>query len=167
MKTHCTLALLAAGVMLAGCASNDNHLVLGAVGPSAPMSATVPSNNGTLVVYSAYKRNADFNSRDPLAQEYSDYRIFTADDKALRDVHNNSGTIDQGPLAVELAPGNYRVVARANGYGYVTVPVVIEAKQTTVLHLDGGAWPDNSSSDPANAVRLPDGHIIGWKAAGN
>jgi hypothetical protein len=167
MKTHYTLALLAAGVLLSGCASDNNRLVLGPVGPTTPLPATSPSSNGTLVVYSAYKRNADFNSRDPYRQEYSDYRIFTADDKALRAVHNNSGTSDEGPLTVDLAPGNYRVVARANGYGYVTVPVVIKAKQKTVLHLEGGAWPDESSFDPANAVRLPDGHIIGWKAAAN
>ena len=127
----------------------------------------MPSSNGTLVVYSAYKRNADFNSRDPYRQEYSDYKILTADGKLFRNVHNNSGTIFEDALTVELAPGDYRVVARSNGFGYVTVPVVIEAKQNTVLRLDGSPWPDGSTSDPANAVRLPDGHIIGWKAAAN
>jgi len=159
--------LIAAGALLSGCATNNNELILAPVGPSASQSAPMPSSNGTLVVYSAYKRNADFNSRDPYRQEYSDYKILTADGQLFRKVHNNSGSISEDALTVELAPGNYRVVARSNGYGYVTVPVVIKAKQNTVLRLDGSPWPDETASDPANAVRLPDGHIIGWKAVAN
>ena len=62
----------------------------------------------------------------------------------------------------------YRVVAQANGYGRVTIPVVIEAHQTTVLHLEGGgSWPSEAEFNQTNAVRLPDGQIIGWKSASN
>ena len=59
-------------------------------------------------------------------------------------------------------PGEYHVIARANGYGYVTVPVIIEARRSTVLHLEGdGSWPDESMFNQTNAVRLPDGQIVG------
>jgi len=64
-----------------------------------------------------------------------------------------------------LQPGKYEVVARANGYGEVTVPVVVEAQRTTVLHLEGGApWHPRPAFDPDNSVSLPDGRVIGWKA---
>jgi hypothetical protein len=51
---------------------------------------------------------------------------------------------------------------------YVDVPKVIAAGQTTILHLEGGGfWPDESAFNKTNAVRLPDGLVIGWKAATN
>ena len=127
------------------------------------------STNGTLVVYSAFKRNADFGSRDPNSPEYSDYKIFTTDGKLLKKVHNNSGTILQDAVPVELSTGKYHVMAHANGYGrYVVVPIVIAAGQTTILHLEGGGfWPNESVFNQTNAVRLPDGVVIGWKAATN
>jgi hypothetical protein len=122
--------------------------------------------NGTLVVYSAFRRNADFNALDPNRPEYSDYKIFDTDGKLLQRVHNNSGTILQDAVPVELSPGKYNVVARANGYGYVTIPVMIVAQQDTILHLEGGGfWPNESAFNQTNAVRLPDGQIVGWKAA--
>jgi hypothetical protein len=51
---------------------------------------------------------------------------------------NDNGTSWEGPAEVQLPPGKYRVVARANGYGTVTVPVTVAAKQTTTVHLEGG-----------------------------
>ena len=167
MKTYFALLLVVAGLAASGCASNRNELTLDAVGPSArPMEGNSPL--GILVVYSAFKRNADFNSPDPNRQEYSDYRILTADGHLLRRIHNNSGTIFQDVVSVSLAPGKYQVAARANGYGYVIVPVLIEAQHSTVLHLEGGSpWPDTSVFNPTNSVRLPDGQIVGWRAASN
>jgi hypothetical protein len=48
----------------------------------------------------------------------------------------------------------------------VTVPIIIVAQQNTILHLEGGgSWPDESAFNQTNAVRLPDGIIVGWKAA--
>ena len=120
------------------------------------------------MVYSAYEVNADFNSRDPYRPEYSDYRIFTPDGKLLRRVHNNSESILQDPVSVELPPGKYQVIARANGYGPVTVPVMIAARENTILHLEGGgSWSKEAEFNQTNAVRLPDGQIIGWRAATN
>jgi hypothetical protein len=166
MKVFFTLIVMIAGVFLAGCATEKSGPVLDTVGPPMSQSPAVGSTNGTLVVYSAYEINADFNARDPNRPEYSDYTIFTTDGKLLRKVHNNSGTILQDAVPVELPPGEYKVIALANGYGFVTVPVRIEPHQNTILHLEGGGfWPDESVFNQTNAVRLPDGLIIGWKAA--
>lgn len=167
MKTLFTLIAITTGALLSGCASS-NGLALDTVGPPMfqPATTSSTSTNGTLVVYSAFRRNADFNSRDPYRPEYSDYKIFTTDEKLLQRVHNNSGTILQDPVSVELPPGKYHVFARANGYGYVTVPVIIEAEQSTVLHLEGGgSWPDKSALFQTNTVLLPDGRVVGWRAA--
>ena len=141
-------------------------MVLDPVGPAPVQSLAGNSTKGALLVYSAYEVNADFNARDPRRPEYSDYRIYTADGNLQSRVHNGSGTILQRPQRVELPAGTYRVAAQANGYGLVTVPVVIEAGRDTVLHLEGGAsWPAHSGFNRTNAVRLPDGEIVGWKAA--
>lgn len=155
-----------AGIFLSGCATGNGGLALDTVGPGLAQTAPAHSTTGTLVVYSAYDVNADFNSRDSYRPEYSGYRIFAADGKMWQQVHNDPGTILQKPAAVELPTGKYLVVARANGYGRLTIPIIIEANQATVLHLEGGgAWPDKSLFNQTNAVRLPDGRIVGWRAA--
>jgi hypothetical protein len=166
-KIFFTFIVTAAGALLSGCATG-NGLAFDTVGPSLPQPAAANSTDGILMVYSAYEATADYNSRNPDLPEYSDYKIFPADGKPLQRVHNDSGTILQDPVSVELPPGKYQVIARANGYGTVTVPVMIETQQSTVLHLEGGGfWPDESAFNQTNAVRLPDGLIIGWKAAAN
>jgi hypothetical protein len=169
MKFIYTLMFITAAALLSGCVTGRNSLVLDAVGPawSQPAEASPPLTNGTLVVYSAYRISADFDESDPRRPEYSDYKIFTTDGKLLRKVHNKSGTILQDVVKVELSPGKYNVVARANGYGYVTVPVMIAPQQSTILHLEGDSWSDQSVFNQTNAVRLPDGLIVGWKAAPN
>jgi hypothetical protein len=165
MRTFLSFNIVAAGVLLAGCSTGRSGITLDTVGPVPVQPAAISSTNGTLVVYSAYEVNADFNSRDPYRPEYSDYRILTTDGKPLQKVHNNSGTILQDPVPVELPAGKYCVIARANGYGHVTVPIIIEARQSTILHLEGGvSWPDKSILGQTNAVRLPDGQIVGWRA---
>jgi hypothetical protein len=164
-KTFFTFIVTTAGALLTGCATG-NGPALDTVGPSLPQPVSATSTDGILVVYSAYEANADFNSRNPDLPEYSDYRILTTDGKPLQRVRNNSETILQDPVSVELPPGKYQVIARANGYGNVTVPVMIEARQSTVLHLEGGDfWSGESACNQTNAVRLPDGQIIGWKAS--
>jgi len=170
MKTIFTLSIITAVALFSGCATGENGLALATVGPpsSQPMAASSNQGSlkGTLVVYSAYKVNADFNARDPNRPEYSDYEIFTTDGKLLQRVHNNSGTILQDAASVELPPGKYNVVARVNGHGYVTVPIMIAAQHNTVLHLeDGGFTPDESVSSQSSPVRLPDGQVIGWEIA--
>jgi hypothetical protein len=166
MKYYFGLILIVAGLFSSGCTTEINGLALDPVGPSPDQPHTTTSTNGILVVYSAFKRNADFDSRASNSPEYSDYKILTTDGRLLRKVHNNSGTILQEVVPVELSPGEYHVMAHANGYArYVVIPVIIKSRQTSVVHLEGnGFWPETSSFNKTNAVRLPDGVIIGWKA---
>ena len=166
MKLNVISVVGGMGLLLAGCTTSQQGMVLDNAGPAPASSVNASATGGILVVYSAYEANADFNSRDHYRPEYSDYRILTADGKLQQRVHNNGGTMLQRPKWVELPPGQYRVAALANGYGLVTVPVVIEAGQNTVLHLEGNfKWPNQGAPNEANAVRLPDGQIVGWKSA--
>ena len=80
-------------------------------------------------------------------------------------VDGDNGTRLAGPQKVELPVGAYCVIARANGYGVVTVPVIIQADQVTTVHLEGSpAWQNGSQLSQSNPVRLPDGEIAGWRA---
>jgi hypothetical protein len=117
-----------------------------------------------LVVFSAYDQGAHFNDL-PYRRVHSDYSIFTRDGKLLKTVHNDNGSAVGGPKEVLLPAGWYQVIARANGYGAVTVPIVIGTNQTTMVHLEGGdPWGRTAPSEQANPVRLPDGEIVGWRA---
>ncbi len=166
MRIYSGLMLVVAGTLLSGCATGKYETICDTVGPSPRRPTAEISTNGFLVVYSAYEVNASFDNRDPRSPAYSDYRILTADGKLLQRVHNNSGTILQEPEAVELPPGKYQVIAPANGYGQIKIPVSVEARRITILHLEGdGFWPDESALNRTNAVRLPDGVVIGWKAS--
>lgn len=98
-------------------------------------------------------------------QAHASYKILSEDGKLLQKVRNDPGNMAGGPTGVQLAAGSYHVVARANGYGLVTVPVVILGGKVTVVHLEsGGSWPDRSQMIQVGAVRLPDGRVIGWRA---
>jgi hypothetical protein len=90
------------------------------VGP--PVSHSTAGSASALVVFSAYDQGAHFNDL-PYRRVHSDYRILTTDGKLLQNVHNDNGRSAGGPKEVLLPAGQYQVVARANGYGAVTVPV--------------------------------------------
>jgi hypothetical protein len=166
MKSALLFCIIAIGALLSGCVSERDRLVLDPVGPHAPQTSSVSSPNGTLVVYSAYDVGANVNARDPYRPVHSDYKIFSLDGNLLRAVQNDSGTILQEPVPVELLAGKYRVVANANGYGQVTIPVFIKAQQTTVLHLEGGdSWSNQAKFNQTDGVRLPDGQVVGWRIA--
>jgi hypothetical protein len=163
MKPLIAATFLVAAAWLAGCASQPNGLVLDPIGPPDSHSAAAGSN-GTLVVFSAFDPHADFNDL-PYLRHYTDYEITCQDGKLVQTVHNASSTSLEGPKRVQLPVGTYCVVARANGYGVVTVPVSIRADQVTTVHLEGSpAWPDGRELAKSNPVRLPDGEIAGWRA---
>jgi hypothetical protein len=165
MKTISILSGLTAGMLLlVGCSSPRTALVLDPVGPAPVQTSPQRAGNGVLVVFSAYEAGPNFANRDPYRPACSDYKILSETGALLRAVHNDSGTILQQPAAVPLPAGQYQVLARANGYGTVTVPVVIEAQRSTVLHLEGGSWPRRASLNRTNFVRLPDGQVIGWRS---
>lgn len=147
---------------ICGCVHSPSGLVLNPVGPP-PGDTPETGTLGGLLVYSAFDPAADFNS-SPYRHRYTDYKIYNTDGTQLvRKVRNDSGKLVEGPVRVELAAGSYRVVARANGYGTVTVPVVLKVGQTTLVHLEGSHWwPRDSAIFDANPVRLPGGQIVGW-----
>jgi len=165
-KTRIIFAVSGTAALLAGCVISEKEMVLAPVGP-APTAPPIPgTTNGVLKVYSAFQTSAAFNQRDPYRREFSDYRIFFPAGKLLQVVHNDSGMKAGSPVLAELPAGNYRVVARANGYGTVIIPVLIEPGRVTTIHLEGGSWPEESAFEKTNAVRLPDGQFVGWRAAG-
>ena len=126
-----------AAALVAGCATNPAETVLAPVGPDAIQYATEGTGAGSLMVYSAYDVNPGFNSRDNYRQIYTDYTLLTGGGRTVEQVHNNSGTLLQKPVRVRLPAGQYRVAARANGTGEVTVPVIIAAGQLTTVRLQG------------------------------
>jgi hypothetical protein len=138
--------------------------VFDSVGPS-PEITPIAGSHSAVLVFSAFETSLRLSDVDPDGKRCTDYKVFSDDGNLVRTVHNDSETMLEGPVLVELPAGNYRVVARANGYGSVTVPVVIMTKRTTTVHLEGGAsWPDQAALMHSNPVRLPDGQIIGWRA---
>jgi hypothetical protein len=152
-----------AAALLAGCAFAGNQVVLAPVGPP-PLESKATGSNGSLVVFSAFDPNAHFNSL-PYRMFYTDYRVFSEDGRLLQKVKNDNGASSEGPKTVTLPAGSYRVIARASGYGTVTVPVIIASSRTTTVHLEGdGAWKNEAAMAHANPVRLPDGRIAGWRA---
>jgi hypothetical protein len=162
MKTRWGLVPLLSVVLFAGCASTRNSLVLAPVGP-APAITAGSALAGTLVVFSAFERNAPLPPSPDYRKRYSNYSILGADGRLIQQVSNDTGAAVGMPVEVKLAPGAYRVVAPANGYGVVTVPVVIAANRTTTVHLEGGTIRSVDLAGAA-AVRLPDGQVVGWRA---
>ena len=126
-----------AAALMAGCATNPAETVLAPVSPDAGQPAAEGTGTGSLIVYSAYDVNPDFNARDNYGQIYTDYTILTDAGRKLEQVRNNSGTLWQKPVRVSLPAGQYRVAAHANGSGEVTVPVIIAAGQLTTVRLQG------------------------------
>jgi hypothetical protein len=164
MKTSCTFIILSAATLLTSCASGQRGLTLNPVGPPS-VQASTPSDNGTLMVFSAFQVTAVSQGDYEHRRHYSDYKIFSEKSKLLQVVHNDSNTVLREAARVTLSPGMYRVVAQANGYGLVTVPVVIERGQVTTVHLEGGgSWENEVTRNQTDLVRLPDGRIVGWRA---
>lgn len=164
MKILSICAASAFVLALTGCVSERDHLVLAQVGP---VRASVPdkSSEGFLKVYSAYDAGAHFYSRNYDGREFSDYSIFDATGQLIRKVQNSTDSILEAPATISLPPGQYKVIARANGYGNVTVPVVIKRDQQTVLHLEGGGTASEfAGTAPNETVCLPDGRIVGYRS---
>jgi len=148
---------------IGGCASPKSRLVLEPVGPP-PYAQEVPGNKGSLIVYSALEATFDSDAIQ-YRDRHTPYRVMSADGmRLLKVIPNDDGRLLGSPERVELPIGKYRILARANGYGDVAVPILIKAHQTTVLHLEGGFWwPMGSAIRESDPVRLPRGEIVGWR----
>jgi hypothetical protein len=143
MKLLVAASLLVAATLLPGCASQHHGLVLDSIGPPNPQSAGAGSN-GTLVVFSAFDSHAHFNDL-PYSRNYTDYKITYQSGKLVQAVRNANSASLAGPKRVQLPVGTYCVVAQPNGYGVVTVPVMIRADKITAVHLEGSpSWQNLS-----------------------
>ncbi len=132
MSTLTTLTCTVALGCLAACAYAPT-VIHEPVRPQRPQLAR-RRTDGDLVVYSAPRVSWYAQAEYPA---YTDYTIYTSDDKVLQKVDNSTGSFKGYPARVTLQPGEYRVKALAAGGGYTIVPVIIEAGETTVVSLDG------------------------------
>jgi len=164
MKQMNCLSLTGLIVLASGCAFNRQAVIQTAVGPP-PLAVASRAPEGGLAVYSA--RDIGTPGAPEGVSYHSGYRIYALDGKELRYVDNRVHTSGGDPATVSLPPGRYKVVARAANDGIVTVPAVIEAGKTTIVHLDGSELPRGRETSASDFVRLPDGLIIGWRAKEN
>jgi hypothetical protein len=151
-----------APLLFSGCAFRESGLVLDPIGPPAgpPIGG---GSTGSLRVFTAFDPAPDFNSL-PYRRRYSSYTILASDGHVVQTVANRNVQRESVETVV-LPAGKYRVLARANGYGPITVPVVIEANRETTVHLEGSfSWPNPVALAQSNPVRLPHGEIAGWRA---
>lgn len=147
-------------LLMAGCQTSRVPLALNPVGP-APGTVADEKADGFLVVYSAFDAHVSEYNR----QVHKDYKIYSNDEALLQKVHNDTGGMTGGVATVRLPAGSYRVEAPANGYGTVSVPVVIRGGKTTTVSLaSGGSWPNRQEMIRLGAVQLPDGRVAGWSA---
>ena len=136
-----------------GCATQP--VVLNPVGP-AQNRPSPPGSRGYLRVYSATE--TDQIGEGTYYYPHTGYRIYDGDGRLVKFVPNHIGNMDESAALVSLPAGQYRVKAQSDIYGWVTVPVVVEAGEITSVHLQS-TWPG-----PVHAlVRLPDGRPVGWK----
>jgi hypothetical protein len=148
---------LTAVVVMAGCATRAPLLVQNPVGPRPSFPAR---RTGDLVVYSATYTPTVEEGEYPV---HTNYIIATPDDKVLERVSNRAGPFEAYPATVALPSGEYHVRAQYDRGGFVVVPVVIVPGKTTIVDLNGGALPPGIDA-AKDMVRLPDGHVVGWRA---
>src|SRR5258706_9838587 len=149
MKPALCYSTIGMAILLSACATSRERTVLAPVGPT-PFEHARNSPEGALIVYSAV--DAGSTSDSDAYPHHSGYRIFFDDGKQLKYVNNWVATFSEDPATVGLAPGGYKVSARAMRFGTVTVPVVIEAGKTTAVHLDGSEISKGRRTAASNFV---------------
>jgi hypothetical protein len=180
MRHAHSLALAAATVWLAGCASGPRvATMVDPVGP-APSLADTGSGEGLLLVYSAQRPAFVDVGRDGYAlgntpdrgdtryeAAHTGYTVYSKTGEVIRQVPNATDRDDGTPSIVGLPSGTYRVEAKAincNGSRItVVMPVVIRAGQMTEAHLEEGWHP--MAPDNTQLAKLPCGRVIGWRAS--
>jgi len=89
------------------------------------------SGAGALLVYTATRVSGYTLNELPVHMNYQLY----SPDGSVREIENRGGAFGQAPVALLLAPGDYRVQGLAPGAGDVTVTARIEAGRRTVVDL--------------------------------
>ena len=167
---------------MVGCASAPRLVVQELVGPCYRVSPPTQTE-GSLLVYSARRSanvdinqeeffwNNDFGKNEFMYEPaHTDYTIYGPDGKVVAHVRNAGSRNVEIPTPVSLPTGTYTVEAEAERRGTLTmtvlIPVVIEAGQTTTIHLEPNWERSAAPAEPGNVVRLSDGRIIGCRADG-
>jgi hypothetical protein len=154
---------LVACLLLDGCASNRQGLVLEPIGPVSGGRAGLfaDGGDGYLRVHSATRQvndgGIDYYPHTP-------YTVYSQEGRHVKGVQNHVGSDDQRPMTVPLPPGRYVVYALAEGWGRVTVPVTIVAGRLTVVFLAGKGLPEAPELPKAEVIWLPDGRAAGRRA---
>lgn len=144
--------------VLTGCSTTP--VVLDPVGPPPP-GATAPLHQGYLKVFTTTEARKD---GEDTYYPHSGYHIYTASGVRWKYVPNRIDVTDESPMVVVIPVGNYKVVARADGYGRITVPIVINGGMLTEVNLETWNRRKTSVSNEAAVVQLPNGYAVGWRA---
>lgn len=155
-------ALLGA-VWLAGCSAPPpaTRVVLEPIGPR--LVGPSRGREGFLRVYSA---TTDEQSGQIPYKVHTPYWVYTEGGRKLRSIPNHVGVADQTPMTIRLPPGRYQVLARADGWGLVTAPVVVAAGMLTEVHLTYAGMEVPAGVAESELVRLPTGRVAGFRARG-
>jgi hypothetical protein len=147
--------------LLAGCALTP--VALDPVGPAPDNTkqlAYVPTGSGWLRLYTATRTVSEGDAT--YYYPHSGYRIYTESGKLLEFVPNHIDSMDESATLLKIPAGNYKVLARSEPYNLVIVPVVIQAGNTTEVHL-GAHWKAPINAPTNEIVYFPDGRPVGWK----
>ncbi|MCW5890063.1 MAG: hypothetical protein KIT14_05870 [bacterium] len=136
------------------------------VGPAPDEVAAAQAHTGMLVVYSSREVTESPTRVDPDVAVHTPYEVRSQDGIFERRVVNSDGLRTE-PDQVLLPPGRYRVIASAQEYGTVTVPVDVVAGRTTTVHLDANDYVAARRIPDSARVRLGDGQIVGWVDTGS
>ncbi len=146
-------------LLLVGCSTQRALVLNQTVGPNEVAGGFV--SRGYLEVFSATQ---EYNDAWIFYYPHTSYDILSADGRFLKTVPNHMGKDDEAPMRVVLPAGKYRVVARAEGYGLVNVPVIIYGGKKTALYLQRNAMAEAAGKADRDLVRLPGGYVVGWRA---
>jgi hypothetical protein len=164
MKNICYyLILLFVLVSLSACSSTSTKQPLATqpVGP-APGRQASTLKHGYLVVYSGLARFGTYN--ESRWDRHSGYNIYSEEGKRIQWVPNYSHNAPEVPDRVDLPVGSYNAHVLSRRGRTLTIPVVIKEGQTTFVFMDGVTQSPALQEHQADAVKLPDGEIIGWSA---
>lgn len=157
MKWQNAAVVLTAMLAATGCSTAHHLAVTQPVGPGK----LAAMQTGTLQVYTATEEHADGDNS--YSYPHTRYLVYDGHGQEVESVRNHLGIMDETPSLTYLAPGSYVVVAKAEGYGRVRIPVVVEANRTTVVHLERG-WKAPENAQASDLVQMPDGKPIGWRS---
>jgi hypothetical protein len=160
MRSAGVIATGLLAVLLAGCNTPRGHLVLDKVGPQDPRGS-VSRGSGQLQVFS---ESQQYNSGGIFYYVHTPYWVYSTNGTKVRAVQNHVGETDSAPMRILLPAGEYHVIARAERYGLVTIPTIIEGNRLTQIFLDGAGLPGAKAEAPSKLVFLPGGPAIGFRA---